>query len=80
MIGAARAVGEGALIFCEGFVEKKAAGSQGALDGGEGGAVEKVEAENQIEGSFGQGGGFHIGFDEEKAGEAVREAGEKMAA
>jgi len=63
MIGAVGAVREGALILCEGFVEKKAAGGQGALDGGEGGAVEIVEAENQIEDCFGQGGGFQVCFD-----------------
>ena len=71
MIGAARAVGKGALIFGEGFVEQKAAGGQGALDGGKGGAVEIVEAENEIEGGFGQGGGFQIRLDENEAGERM---------
>lgn len=85
MIGTARAVEKGALIIrCEGrwahtwvrpcgesFVEQKAARGQSALDGGEGGAVEIVEAENQVEGCFGQGGGFQIRFDEDDAGERM---------
>jgi len=65
--------------YGEGFEEEEAAGEQGALDFGEGGAVEIVEAEDQIEGCGGEGRGFEIGFGEEEAGEAVGEGGERMA-
>ena len=78
MLRAARALGEGALMLGESFVDEKAAGSEGAFDAGEGMAVEILEAEDQIEGGVRQRGRGEVGFDQAEAGEALRERAERV--
>jgi len=65
VVGAVRAFGEEALVFDVGFQEQQAARGQGALEVGKCGAVEKVETEDEIEGSGVERRGFEIGLDEE---------------
>ena len=64
MGGIVRAVGAGVLEFGERFVEQMAAGSERAFDGRQERAVEIVEAQDQVEGGFGETDGFQVGFQQ----------------
>ena len=73
MLGASRAFGEFSLGRGEGFVEQVAAGRECAFDVMEEGAVEVLEAKDEVEGGGGQGEGFEVGFDEKEAFEIARD-------
>ena len=95
MGGVARAFGVRKLEFGERFVEEMAAGTEGEFKLGKEIAIEIVEAENQVEAGLGRNGEAsfpeekrrratallrgEVGFDEDEAGEAGGNRGERRA-
>jgi hypothetical protein len=67
MVGAVRAFTEGALFIGERFVEQETAGSQCALDAGEGLAVEILEAQDEREARFRERRGLEVGLGQRDA-------------